>query len=430
MEPTTPPSSVLALIRRKPVIGWAFYDWANSAFSTTVMAGFFPIFFRDFWSAGTEAGWTTSKLGFANAAASALVALGSPWLGALADQLGTQKRQVLVFSLIGALSTLALSLVSKGDWQTAIFLYVMATVGFYWGNSAYDSLLTNVTEEKNYDRTSALGFGLGYLGGGLLLALNIAMTLRPGVFGLEGPAQAVQWSFALVGIWWALFTLPLLIWVPETKGIRSQSILRIVRNTQQQLISTLKSFSTRAHRPAGLFLLAYFFYIDGVNTIIKMAVDYGMQLGFDPKILIQALLLVQFVAFPFALLFGWLAGKWGLRRSLILAIAIYILANVAAVFLQTELHFLLLAALIATAQGGIQSLSRSAFAQMVPSGRAAEWFGFFNMVGKASSIMGPLLVGVVAAFGSPQASILSILLLFILGLGLLLRVPLPDGQVR
>ena len=412
-------SSRASLLLRKPVLGWALYDWANSAFATTVMAGFFPVFFKQYWNAGVPATESTFRLGVASGIASFIVAATAPTLGAIADRSGARVRLMMVFTLLGAAATAGLALAGQGAWEWAAALYIAASLGFWGGIVFNDSLLLHVAEPSQYDLVSGYGYALGYIGGGLLFLVNVVMTLHPGWFGLAGASEAVRWSFVTVGIWWFVFALPCAAWVRETRpGSSAMGAGEAVRQGLRELVSTMHE--VRRYRPILWFLAAYFLYIDGVNTIIKMAVDYGLSLGFDQAQLVQALLLTQFVAFPAALAFGWLGGRIGPRRGIFLGLAVYAAVNCYAYFIRDAGDFYTLAVVIGLVQGGVQSLSRSYFGRLVPAGKSSEFFGFYNMMGKASAIAGPLLVGTTAAVtGSSRLSILSILVLFIGGGALL-----------
>jgi MFS transporter, UMF1 family len=411
---------------RRPVIAWALYDWANSAFATTVMAGFFPVFFKQYWSAGSEPTTSTYYLGIGNGVASFAIALLAPMLGAIADRGGARVRMLTFFTLLGAAMTASLYWVTKGEWQTALLLYALASIGFSGGCTFCDSLMTDVSEPREFDLVSAYGFSMGYLGGGLLFAVNVLMTLKPELFGLDGAAAAVRVSFLSVAVWWAVFTLPLLLWVKEKNPPRPLSVGSALRQGWSELKSTVGHI--RQYRALSLFLAAYWLYIDGVNTVIKMAVDYGLALGFEAKSLITALLLTQFVAFPAALVFGWIGNRFGTRRGILLAIAVYLGITVWACWLDNVKEFYAMAVGIGLVQGGIQSLSRSYFGRLVPAEKAGEFFGFFNLMGKFAAVVGPVLTGVVALVtGSSRLAIASLVLLFALGGGLLLRVPDPEA---
>jgi UMF1 family MFS transporter len=409
---------VSGALRRRPVLAWAFYDWANSAFATTVMAGFFPVFFKQHWNLGVPVTESTFRLGLTNGIASALIALLAPVLGAIADRGGARVRLLMAFTVTGAAATAALALVPAGGWQLAAALYLLGSLGFWAGIVFSDSLLLHVAEPREYDLVSGFGYALGYLGGGLLFALNVAMTLRPAWFGLADAAQAVKASFVMVGVWWLVFALPLAFNVREQATGPRLAPAAAVRQGFGELKHTLREI--RRYRPVVWFLAAYWLYIDGVNTVIKMAVDYGLSLGFEAAQLLAALLLTQFVAFPAALAFGWLGQRIGARRGIFLALAVYAVATCFAYFLRDVRDFYLLAVVIGLVQGGVQSLSRSYFGRLVPAGKSSEFFGFYNMMGKFAAVLGPLLTGVVAKLtADPRLSILSIVLLFVAGASLL-----------
>ncbi|MBM5811452.1 MAG: MFS transporter [Gammaproteobacteria bacterium] len=409
-----------AALLRRPVLAWALYDWGNSAFATTVMAGFLPVFFKQYWSAGAPATVSTFRLGLAHAAGGALIALLAPFLGAMADRGGLRLKLLALFTLLGTATTAALYLVPQGDWVMAIVLYGCAGIGFAGGVTFCDALLMDVAGPAEYDLVSAWGYALGYVGGGVLFAVNVLMTLQPARFGLDSAEQAVRLSFVMVAAWWLLFTLPALLWVRERGPTRALPAAAALRAGLVELGATLRSI--RSYRPLVWFLLAYWLYIDGVNTIIKMAVDFGLALGFPQQSLIVALLLTQFIAFPAALAFGWIGQRIGVRNGIFIAIGVYAAATVAAYFMDSVGDFYLLAVVVGLVQGGIQSLSRSCFAAQIPPGKQGEFFGFYNMMSKFAAVIGPLLVGSVALLtGSSRAGILSVLVLFAGGALLLWR---------
>jgi UMF1 family MFS transporter len=412
---------VKAALLRRPVIGWALYDWANSAFATTVMAGFFPVFFKQYWSAGTEAAVSTFRLGLTNGIGSLLIALLAPLLGAMADRGGVRLRMLAFFTVLGAAMTASLYWVGQGEWMAAALVYALAGFGFAGGVTFNDSLLVDVAERREYDLVSAFGFAAGYLGGGLMLLLNVAMVTNPGRFGIADAGQAVRIAFPMVAAWWLLFSVPALLWVREQKPVTPLGLLAAARAGWRELGATMREI--RRYRTLAWFLLAYWMYIDGVNTIIKMAVDFGLSLGFPQQSLIAALLIVQFVGFPAALAFGWLGKRIGARNGIFIGIAVYAVATVAAYGMSEIRHFYLLAATIGLVQGGIQSLSRSYYASLVPEGKQGEFFGFYNMMGKFAAVLGPTMVGITAlATGDTRIGMLSILVLFVGGAILLARV--------
>jgi len=409
------------LLTRRPIFSWALYDWGNSAFATTVMAGFFPVFFNSFWSVGADGSLTTARLGFANGAASLLVALLAPIIGAIADRGGSRKKFLFVFAALGIVMSGSLYFVQQGNWAVAVLLYVCATVGFAGSNVFYDSMIVDVAKPDEFDLVSAFGYSMGYLGGGILFAVNVLMTLHPAWFGLADATQAVQVSFLTVAIWWLVASVPLLLWVKEAPTVDQQPALGAIRAGFQQLIGTARAIGEL--KPVLIFLCAYWLYIDGVYTIIKLAVDYGIRLGFESSQLVLALLLVQFVAFPSALFFGWAARYVGVKRGILIALSVYMLTTVWASMISQVWEFFGLAIVIGLVQGGVQSLSRSLYARIIPADKTGEFFGFYNMLGKFASVLGPVLVGVVALLShNPRLSILAILPLFLIGAGVLTRV--------
>ena len=412
---------------KRAVWSWAFYDWGNSAYSTTVMAGFFPLFFKEYWADPHNPNQSTFYLGMANSIASIVVASLAPLLGSIADQGSAKKKFLTFFAFLGVIMTGGLWMVSQGNWQMAVLFYVMATIGFASGNVFYDSLLPDLASEERVDVVSSLGFGLGYLGGGLLFLVNVFMYLKPEIFGISDGATAIKLSFLSVAVWWAVFTIPLILFVPEPKNYDSVKIKNAIQMGWIQLIQTFKEI--RNMKVVGTFLLAYFFYIDGVDTIIKMAVDYGMSLNFSGESLIIALLIVQFVAFPAALVYGRLASKVGIKTAIMIGIIAYSFITLLGYFITKTWHFYVLAILIGLFQGGIQALSRSLYTRIIPAEKSAEFFGFYNMLGKFAAIIGPTLMGTISLVtGSARLGILSILLLFILGAFLLNKVDLDEGK--
>jgi UMF1 family MFS transporter len=380
--------------KRKAVWGWVMYDWANSAFATTVIAGFFPIFFKQYWSYGADVNVSTAQLGFGNSIASLLVALMAPILGAIADKGSAKKKFLVFFAYLGVLMTSALFLVQKGQWLWAIFIYAMGIIGFSGANIFYDSLLPSVAGEDKIDYVSGLGFSMGYLGGGLLFLINVLLTLMPQKFGLPDAKAAIRIAFLSVALWWGLFTFFTIFWVPEKKGCAlPQKGESIVTAGFRQFAGTFKKI--RHLKVVFLFLVAYWCYIDGVDTIIRMAVDYGLSLGFEPNDLIIALLIVQFVGFPAALIFGKLGESWSVRKSIYLAIFIYMGVTIWGAMMTQKTEFYILAVFIGLVQGGIQALSRSYYSRLIPKNQAAEYYGFYNMLGKLAVIFGPALMGFV-----------------------------------
>jgi UMF1 family MFS transporter len=417
----------------RSIFAWCIYDWANSAFITVVVAAFFPIFFADYWNAGNTAFNSTSLLGPANSLASILVAAAAPLLGAIADQGGTKKRFLLVFTSLGVVMTGSLFFVAQGNWLAALLLYVFAIIGFSGGLVFYDSLIISVATAESSDRVSAIGYSFGYLAGALLFGFNVWMVQHPESFGLTGPAQAVRVSFLLVAVWWAVFSLPLMFFVKEPSSGKLPIRLALHAGVRQ-LGATLRHL--RDLRPVWMFLLAYWFYIDGVDTVVRMAADYGKGLGFSNNVLMTGLLITQVVGFPAALVYSWLGPRVGTRRALLGGIVAYIgVVSWGSAVMETATGFYGMAVMIGLIQGGIQALSRSLYSRLIPRDKAAQFFGFYNMLGKFAAFIGPLLMAVIkSASGSARLSMFSITILFVIGGVLLTRVdataePVPSSAV-
>jgi UMF1 family MFS transporter len=401
-------------IATKKVISWSMYDWANSAFATSVMAGFFPVFFKQYWSTGVEVTTSTFRLGMANSIASLIVAALAPVLGAIADRGGVKIRFLLFFAAMGIIMTGGMFFVAKGAWQLAVLLYVLGIIGFSGGNVFYDALIVDVSPPDRTDMVSSLGFSLGYLGGGLLFAMNIFMTLKPAFFGLADASQAVRVSFLNVAIWWAVFSIPIMIFVKQPATPLRKSGWAMVGAGFRQLRTTFGE--VRKLRLVFLFLIGYWLYIDGVDTVIRMAVDYGMSLGFEANSLIVALMITQFVGFPAAIAFGKLGETLGTKPAILLGIGVYVGVTIWAIFMEKTAEFYALAVVVGLVQGGVQSLSRSFYSRIIPANKAAEFFGFYNMLGKFAAVLGPFLVGWVGVLTSnPRIAIFSIIILFISG---------------
>ena len=402
---------------------WAFYDWANSAFATTVMAGFFPIFFKSYWAADLTDAESTFVIGSANSIVGLLIAISAPIMGAFADAGNTKKKLLVTFALLGIVSTGYLFFIPESSWKFAITFYAIGVIGFSGGNIFYDALLVSVANENERNRVSSLGFSLGYLGGGLLFLLNVLMFSFPSFFGLNSQIEAVLWSFLSVAIWWSIFTIPLLTGVKEPQVSREgKGFLEISTDAFKSLYQTARTI--KQYKSAVIFLLAYFLYMDGVDTIIRMATSYGSDIGLSAQSMIGALLLTQFIGFPATLVFGRYSDKFGHKQTLSFAILIYIGVVLFSSQMDSAIEFFIMASIIGLVQGGVQAISRSYFSSLIPANKAAEFFGFYNFIGKSSVFIGPFMVsGIALVTNSPSLGILSLLLLFIPGLILLRRVP-------
>ena len=412
---------------KKSILAWSLYDWANSAFATTVMAGFFPVFFKEYWSTTDNVTLSTWYLGLGNSIASILVAALAPFIGAIADRGRAKKKLLIFFAFLGIIATGGLWIVNQGHWQMAILFYIIASIGFMSGNIFYDALLPAVATKEKYDYASSLGYSLGYIGGGLLFLINVLMYLQPHYFGISDGATAIRLSFISVAVWWAIFSIPLILFVKEPTIHEPIGIFSSIKEGWSQLVSTLSKI--RQFKVVVTFLMAYWLYIDGVDTIIRMAVDYGTSIGFPASSLITALLLVQFVAFPATLIYSRFASKIGIKNALYTAILGYTLITIFGAFVSKEWHFYVIAVFIACFQGGIQALSRSLYSRIIPKNQAAEFFGFYNMLGKFAAIIGPPMMGYIGLItGNPRIGILSIVILFILGGFILTKVDLQEGE--
>ena len=407
----------------KSTWSWALYDWANSAFATTVMAGFFPIFFKSYWASDLSDAESTFAIGSVNSLVGLLIAFSAPVLGAFADAGDSKRKFLFSFAFLGIIATGYLFFIPESSWKLAVIFYGLGVIGFSGGNIFYDSLLVAVSKEKERNRASALGFSLGYLGGGILFLINVIMFLYPNQFGLENQIEAVLWSFVSVAVWWLIFSLPLYLNVNEPiQNPNKKQINTIISDAFGNLLNTARSI--KKFKSAVIFLLAYFLYMDGVDTIIRMATSYGSDIGLSATSMIQALLLTQFIGFPATLVFGHYADKFGYKYSLSFAIIVYILVVLFSAQMDTALEFYLVASVVGLVQGGVQAISRSFFSTLIPENKAAEFFGFYNFIGKSSVFLGPFMVsGIALITGSPSYGILSLLILFIPGLILLWLVP-------
>jgi UMF1 family MFS transporter len=416
-------------------MGWVIYDVANSAFVLIVITAIMPLFFKDVASRGIDPAVSTANWGFANSLASLLLAVAAPVLGTLADYRGFKKRFLAGFMLAGVLATFALATVGEGNWLKCLAIFVVARLGFSGANIFYDAFLVDITEPKRMDWISTAGYAWGYIGSVVPFVAGMALIAHAiktsGISRL--PADPARVTFVIVGLWWLVFSLPLLKTAVQRHFIAPEK--HLIRGSFSRLLGTFKEI--RRHRQAFVFLLAYFFYIDGVDTIITMATSYGRDIGLGVNMLILAILVIQIVAFPFALVYGRLAQRFSARAMIFAGIGVYVLITLVSFFLPSlptlaakQITFWVLAVLVATSMGGIQALSRSWFSRLIPPERSAEFFGFYNIFGKFAAITGPFLMGLAITFtGQSRYGVLSIVVLFILGAAVLTRVrPEPDRK--
>jgi len=408
---------------------WAWYDCGNSAYFTTVITAVFPAFFASYAASGMPAGEATTRFGAITTLAMTLVAVAAPVLGALGDVTARRKQMLVAFAGLGILSTLLLTTISEGGWQRAAAVFILGNLGVSGSLVFYDSLLPSVAAPHETDRVSSAGYALGYLGGGLLLVLNLAWILQPQFFGLSGTVAATKLSFASVGVWWALFTIPLFRRVPEPPrmALAAQGATSPLRASFARLGKTFNDI--RHYRQAFLMLLAMLVYQDGIQTIIRFAGIYGAEVGVGQNQQIAAFAMVQFLGVPFAFIFGSLGARMGTKRAVFLALAVYSAAATLGFFMTNATHFFLLAGLIATVQGGAQALSRSLFSRLIPPAKTSEYFGFFAVVERFATILGPLVFTVSGALtGSSRSAVLAMILFFVAGGWLLSRVDVEEGE--
>ena len=420
-------NDVAEKLHKKAISAWCMYDWANSAFVTTIMAAVLPTFYSSVAGANLTGNQPTVYWGYTTAIAMLIVAVMAPILGAIADYSGIKKRLLTGFVLMGVFFTALLYFVSTGDWLKASIIFIVCNIGYGGANVFYDSLLPHVARADEIDQVSTRGYAMGYLGGGLLLAVNLAMIMFPQYFGLPNAEIATRVSFVTVAIWWAVFTIPLLRHVtePPASGGGGERVNPVAGGFRR----LAKTFSElRRYRELMKFIAAFWLYNDGIGTIIKMATIYGAEIGIGTTDLVGALLLTQFVGIPFSILFGRLARRIGTKPSILLGLGVYTLISIAGYFMAEAWHFWALAVMVGLVQGGSQALSRSLFGIMVPKTRTAEFFGFYDVSAKVAGIAGPFLFAIVGQLtGSSRLSIVSLVVFFIGGALLLTRVDEKEG---
>jgi MFS transporter, UMF1 family len=415
---------------RRDLRAWAMYDWANSAFQTTIIAAIFPIYYQRVAAADLPGPLATSRFAWATTWSIVIVAVITPVLGAVADYAAVKKKLLGVFLAIGAAATGAMYFITRGEWLFALVLFVIGNVGVAGTIVFYESLLPHLVGEEELDRVSSAGYAVGYIGGGVLLAINILMMSRPALFGLPDRGVAVRASLASVAVWWVLFSIPLFRHVAEPPRHLEASehpAENAFKVAFHRLLETF--FELRRYRQAFVFLLAFLIYNDGIQTIIRMATIYGAEVGVDDNAMIGALLVTQFVGIPFAFLFGLFADWIGAKAAVFVGLAVYAVITILGYYLQSAAQFFTLAILVGMVQGGTQALSRSMFAAMIPRHKSSEFFAFFSVFERYAGILGPAIFAwVVQHSGTSRNAVLSVIAFFIIGAALLTLVDVEDGR--
>ncbi|GGF16194.1 MFS transporter [Halobacillus andaensis] len=414
-------------MKKKREMSWILYDVGNSAFATTIMAAVLPVFYYDVAAKGLDESLAASYWGYSQSIAVLIVALLAPILGAISDFSAAKKKFLMFFAFMGMIASVLLAFVGEGDYLLASLLLIVGTIGFSGGNAFYDAFLPEVADEENMDKVSSWGFAFGYIGGGILLAINLLMILNYQWFGLPSSLAGTKLAFISVGVWWLIFSIPLFKNIKEENNQqreRTHSFVRVGFNRVRTTFKEIKKFKQLL-----LFLVAFWLYNDGISTIIKMATIYGRDIGIDSNSLIIALLITQFVGIPCTFFFGFLAGKITAKRALTISLYIYLAIVALGYFMTSALHFYVLAICVGLVQGGAQSLSRSIFGKMVPGDRHAEFFGFYGISAKFSAIFGPFAFALVGQLtGSSRLGILSLIVFFIAGIVLLKFVDVEKGR--
>jgi UMF1 family MFS transporter len=415
---------------RRDLRAWALYDLANSAFQTTIIAAVFPIYYSRVVSAGLPAPVATSRFAWATTIAILIVALVAPLLGAIADFAALKKRLLAVFLGIGVTACVAMFWIGRGDWQLALVLFVIGNVGVAGSIVFYESLLPHLVTEDQLDRVSSAGYAIGYLGGGVLLAINLLMIQKPQLFGIPDAGVATRLTFVSVGLWWAAFSLPLFRHVPEPPRRLErdeQAGASLVLTGGRRLVETFHEL--RRYRQAFIMLLAFLLYNDGIQTMIRMATTYGSEIGLPEDAMITALLMTQFIGVPCAFAFGAMAERIGAKAAIFGGLAVYCAISMLGYYMTTATHFFMLATLVGLVQGGTQALSRSLFASMIPRHKSSEFFAFFSVFERYAGVLGPAVFAwVVTRSGSGRSAILSVVVFFVLGAIILTFVDVDAGR--
>jgi UMF1 family MFS transporter len=414
---------------KRAIRAWTMYDWGNSAFATTIMAAVLPVYYSSVAAANIPANMATAYWGFTTSFSALIAAIISPILGAVADFTGKKKKFLTIFMALGVTATALLYFIQTGDYVLASLFFIFANIGFSGSLVYYDALLPHVAKPDEIDQVSSRGYAMGYIGGGIVLALNLVMimVIPELVEGLD-VGLMTRLSFLTVAVWWFVFTLPVLRRVkePDRRIEAGEENFGPFQASFSRLGKTFREI--RKYRDLAMAMLAFWVYANGIGTIITMATIYATELGFSQITTIGTLLMVQFLAAPFAFLFGWLSRRLGTKKSIYLSLSVYIVISIAGYFLYREWQFWVLGAMVATVQGGSQALSRSLIGKLMPKSKSAEFYGFFSVFEKFASILGPLLFGVVSTImGESRLSIASLVIFFVVGLIILTKVDVPRG---
>ena len=397
----------------REIKAWISYDLGNSAFATTVLAAFFPIFYNQYWSSNIDSTLSAQYLSWTLVISNLTLLFTAPLIGAITDISKSTKKLFISMVMISIIGTGLLYTLDAGLWLYALIFFGIANYFFSASNVIYDKILVQIASPGLFSKISGYGYAWGYFGGGFLFLINACMSLYPELFGLSSQAEAIRWSFITVSVWWFIFLIPLAVTYkePSAKVVENQ----VIRNSFKNLINTFISISQ--YRNAFIFLIAFFLFIDGVHTVVALAATFALNLGLDSSSVIIALLMVQFIAFPSTLMWAYVGEKYSDKFVINFSILIYILIIIYTLFLSNAMEFYILAAMVGFVQGGIQGSSRGLFAKLIPHDKAGEFFGLFNTFGKAGAFMGPALVGLfLALFDNVRISLLPILVLFVLGL--------------
>lgn len=414
-------------IMTKQEKSWILYDWANSAYSIAITTAILPIFFKDVVAKGVDPNMSTAYWGYASSLSTLLISILAPILGAIADYKNFKKRLFTGFFFVGVVATGLLVTLNQGDFIKCIVIYTLSVIGFSGANIFYDAFLVDVTEEKKMDWISSLGFGFGYIGSTIPFIVGIIFIMKPSLIGLGSTVAATKLAFFITAVWWLIFTIPMIKNVKQKYYIEPSK--HVMKESLSRLLDTIKH--VKEYKVIFMFLIAYFFYIDGVSTIIRMSSVYGRDVGISGNNLLIILLVVQFVAFPFAILYGKLAEKYSAKTMLLIGIVIYTGLTFYAYFIKSVLGYWILAMLVASSQGGIQALSRSFYGKIIPKNKSSEFFGLYNILGRFSSILGPFLMAIVTQLtGNSRLGVFSLVILFVIGGGLLLKVNYEEGNAK